>query len=311
MSLMHEAIRAMEAPPADLAAVAPTSKPSMRHATPGSQRWWIAGAVLVLVSTATAVAAVFGWQQATTGNRVVQSSYGRTGPQPSPDAAPPLPLPPAAAINAAESMPVNVIAAEQGSQPRRVAATEPAVAALLDTIAAGPTEAVRPPSAAGPAVTVKSALAASMKPPTEKPSRPRQVPHEQAGADQVADVPEVAALPDPNVAWEAGWKAISHENWTAWQEAERALQAAVGDNGLPLLRLRAYAALVRNQDQQAVELYRALLERVPGDEEASVNLSVLYTRAGDAVQAKRVVAAALEVNPESTTLKALMAQLGQ
>lgn len=77
---------------------------------------------------------------------------------------------------------------------------------------------------------------------------------------------------------------------------------------LALVRAQAWYDLQTGRDAEAVHGYRALLERLPGDEEAAINLASLLWRTRGMEDARAVLADAARVNPESAELSAALAR---
>jgi Tetratricopeptide repeat len=77
---------------------------------------------------------------------------------------------------------------------------------------------------------------------------------------------------------------------------------------ITLLRLHAWYALRSGDSSRAQALYRQIVDRLPDDEPASINLAVLQWRAGRRDEARRVIAALAERRPESETVRRYSAQ---
>jgi hypothetical protein len=79
---------------------------------------------------------------------------------------------------------------------------------------------------------------------------------------------------------------------------------------ITLLRLRAWHALKSGDIQGAQALYRGIVERLPDDESASINLALSHWKLGQKEEARRVVAALAERRPESESVRQALVQFG-
>lgn len=97
-------------------------------------------------------------------------------------------------------------------------------------------------------------------------------------------------------------------------EAARAglatLEALLPARSLTLLRMQAWVAHRAEDDIEATARYRELLQRVPGDRNASINLALLEARQGDIDGASRRLVALRASAGESAELAAAMAHVG-
>lgn len=80
--------------------------------------------------------------------------------------------------------------------------------------------------------------------------------------------------------------AVSDGDDPAVHAAIERLQTLLPERSLTLLRARAWAMHGRGDLDQARRLYRAILDRVPDDEHASINLALLDARHGDVAEAR-------------------------
>jgi predicted Zn-dependent protease len=71
---------------------------------------------------------------------------------------------------------------------------------------------------------------------------------------------------------------------------------------ITMLRLNAWLQMKEGHDDQAVVLYRQIMERMPYDEIAGVNLALLYSKAGKRAEAKRLISALVARYPQSPVL---------
>jgi predicted Zn-dependent protease len=75
---------------------------------------------------------------------------------------------------------------------------------------------------------------------------------------------------------------------------------------LGLVRAQAWYDLQTGRDAAAAHGYRTLLERLPGDEEAAINLASVLWRLHGPEEARGVLAEAARVNPESVGLQSAL-----
>ena len=75
-----------------------------------------------------------------------------------------------------------------------------------------------------------------------------------------------------------------------------------------LLRAQAWFDLRAGRDAAAADGYRGILERMPGDEEAAVNLASIQARQQKPEEARATLDAAARVHPDSNALRAALAQ---
>lgn len=94
-------------------------------------------------------------------------------------------------------------------------------------------------------------------------------------------------------------------------DAERelsALKARLPAGSLGLIRAQAWFDLRAGNDGAAAEQYRAILDRMPGDEEAAINLASIHSRKGKPEEARATLDAALRLSPDSAALRSALAQ---
>lgn len=95
---------------------------------------------------------------------------------------------------------------------------------------------------------------------------------------------------------------------TAAQRALDGLKTRLPASSIGLLRAQAWFDLRTGNDAAAAELYRTILDRVPGDEEAAVNLASIQSRQQKYEEARTTLNAAAQLNPESVALQTALAQ---
>jgi len=94
-------------------------------------------------------------------------------------------------------------------------------------------------------------------------------------------------------------------------DAERelaALRERLPAGSLGLLRAQAWFDLRGGRDAAAASGYRAILERMPGDEEASINLASIQSRQNKPEEARATLDTALRLQPDSSALRAALGQ---
>ncbi|MEN6585238.1 MAG: tetratricopeptide repeat protein [Sulfuricella sp.] len=89
------------------------------------------------------------------------------------------------------------------------------------------------------------------------------------------------------------------------------LAAHLPPESVTILRLRAWQALRNNDQSRAMTLYGQIVERLPDDESASINLAVLNWKAGQQDEARRIVGMLAERRPDSETVRRYVAQFGE
>ena len=96
-------------------------------------------------------------------------------------------------------------------------------------------------------------------------------------------------------------------------EAEALLQqlgARLPAESITLLRLRAWHKMQSGDQAQAIALYRQIVARIPDDETAGINLTLLYWKAGQQDEARKLIAALAERHSDSETVQRYSRQLG-
>lgn len=88
------------------------------------------------------------------------------------------------------------------------------------------------------------------------------------------------------------------------------LEALLPARSLTLLRMQAWVAHRTGDEVEAIARYRELLQRVPGDRNASINLALLEAGQGDIDGASRRLVALRASAGESAELAVAMAQVG-
>lgn len=81
-------------------------------------------------------------------------------------------------------------------------------------------------------------------------------------------------------------------------------------SSLSLVRAEAWFAYASGDTATARQEYREVIERSPGDEEASINLASIEAAQQQTEVARQILSNALRVNPESEVLKSTLATFG-
>jgi len=233
-----------------------------------------------------------------------------------PAPAPPAPLP----------QPAPAPAAAQAVAPAAIPAPAPAAVAIATPAEASPVPASPAAPAATPPATRPTAPMAAIAAPV-----PAQVPvPAPAPAAQPAAMPAMriavtsAAAPraertaanreDPDPAAVRG--AMAHLHAAVGDHDDQAREQAIGElqkllpaDSLTLLRARAWAAHGSGDTAQAERLYGAILQRVPDDEYASVNLALIDARRGALDQARDRLNQLAARGPHSAMVDNALAEL--
>ncbi|CAN7583025.1 tetratricopeptide repeat protein [Acidovorax sp. LjRoot66] len=322
MSLIHDALKSMDTAVASPAAPAATARPRAATAPRGGRPAWLDGALAFAIVVA---AGGLGW--------VLWQSQKQ--PQPLPPvvavAAPVLPVatPPALAapqplvevpavagatpvvdLPAASAQPAAVAAATAPAPMPSAVAPAPSAPALVAQVQAAPAAAA-PMSASGVMVAQAATGQADVRTATPRPAAaPRP-----ARATRAVALPVVMPAPAPVLDETpvelrfARFVAAMKNNQTADAERElAALKARLPAGSLGLLRAQAWFDLRAGNDAAAAEQYRAILDRMPGDEEASINLASIHSRRGKPEEARATLDTALRLSPDSAALRSALGQ---
>lgn len=303
MSMIHDALKSMDAE-------APQpSRPGPSARAPAAERRgrpaWLDGVLAFCVVVGAGVLGWYVWQgrihpglSTDSGAAAVAKLEPQTAPAPAPATAPvPVPVP---AVEAPAPAPEAAAEAAPGAAP----ATQ---AAPLDRPAVAPGA---PEAALGAAHGASAQqVSASHQPKTSAWHRP-------AHAARHAVVPAVPkALPAPKVddtpvqVRFTRFVAAMRNGQTADAEHELgALKAALPADALGLLRAQAWFDLKGGREDAAAQSYRKILDRMPGDEEAAVNLASIQARQSDQEGARTTLDTAARLNPDSAALRAALAQ---
>lgn len=228
---------------------------------------------------------------------------------PSPTSSP-VPTPVAATIAPPVAMPVAAPVASPVAAPvvPPPPASEPVIAASAPAQAA--------PASPAPATAPVPARAAPFAPLPPGSLVVRDAgapaPRTASAAARDADDPDPAAVARQV---EAMGQAIDSGDYDAAQAHLQALQHLLPAQSLTLLRMRAWLAQRRGEDAQALPLYREIVERMPGDRGAAINLALLEAGAGQLDEARQRLRR-LQANdggasePERLALSRAMTEIG-
>lgn len=323
MSLIHDALKSMDTAAASPAAPAATARPRAVTAPRGGRPAWLDGALAFAIVVA---AGGLGW--------VLWQSQKQPKPLP-PVVAVAAPVLPVATLPAlAASQPLVEVPALAGAtpvvdspaasaQPAAVAAATapapmpsevapaPSAPALVAQVQAAPAPAAAPMPASGVMVAQAATGQADVRTATPRPAAaPRPARATRAVAPPMV-VPAPAPVVDetPVELRFARFVAAMKNNQTADAERElAALKARLPAGSLGLLRAQAWFDLRAGNDASAAEQYRAILDRMPGDEEASINLASIHSRRGKPEEARATLGAALRLSPDSAALSSALGQ---
>jgi len=223
----------------------------------------------------------------------------------------------------------------------------PTTAVMPAPVATEPTSISQEPEPAVPAIAIASAPAPASMPVPEATSEPDNIPAPgnvattvtAPAAAAIADnVPARDSTPPPAAQIQlsvrkldsAGSRAATADenNAVAVRMAMSTLNAAVADHdagatadaitqlqgllpaqSLTLLRARAWAAHGGGDYAEAERLYRTILDRVPDDEHAGVNLALLDARRGDVDDARARLDRMAARNSRSPQIAQALAEL--
>ena len=307
MSLIHDALKSMDAPqgPKSAAMRPPTAAARTRPA-------WLDAFLTFAVVLGLGALGWYLWQN----QRHSRADLTQTVTAPVPAPAP---------------------AADGGVAPQAVAASvEPVTAAQTDAIAAAPAEQIAKAEPAqtsaaivdqGPAPQSSVSSSAVSHMPMAEQSNPKSAspahrqaptvsPRSTAARQQarvgtpVAPAASAPVVDDTPVELRfARFVAAMKDARTADAERELAgLKERLPAGSLGLLRAQAWFDLRAGREAAAAQGYRAILERLPGDEEAAVNLASIQLRQHQTEEARATLDAAARLQPDSAALRAALAQ---
>lgn len=200
-------------------------------------------------------------------------------------------------------------------------AAAPSIAAAAPAVVAAPPP---PERAALPAPVLVADAATVPDPLARRPTRPATEPQRSvravpatpapatatratAAARPLAVLPVVAAMPVEQ-RFNAFLQAMRAGDMTGAGEHLAALRRDLPPGSVSLLRAEGWYALASGNADAAARIYQDLLDRLPGDEEASINLASIEARRQRGETARKILADAVRVHPESESLKSALAR---
>ncbi|HVJ38841.1 MAG TPA: tetratricopeptide repeat protein [Stenotrophomonas sp.] len=166
----------------------------------------------------------------------------------------------------------------------------PATAAPAPVVAAAPTPTPTDPvaTATPPAMPTPAAVAPVTAPPAHGfaplPAGSLVVRDAAPAAARDADEPDAAAVARHV---DALGSAIESGDFDKAQSQLQQLQHLLPPRSLTLLRMQAWLAQRRGNVEQALPLYREIVERMPGDRGAAINLALLEAGSGQLDEARQ------------------------
>lgn len=97
--------------------------------------------------------------------------------------------------------------------------------------------------------------------------------------------------------------AMNAQDWNGAQQQLDALRKRLPPQAAGLLRAQAWFDLQRGELDSARQGYQQLLERLPGDEEAAINLASVLSRQGQGEAARQVLLQAVQIRPDAPRLR--------
>ncbi len=292
MSLIHDALKSMDAPQ--------EPKPAMVRAPAVAARGRPAWLDAVLAFAVVVGVGVLGWWLWQT-QRQPQADMARVAAVPAnPAATPPLPAETAPPVLAVAAEPT-----EQATQTQAAMTPSPPVGAAplqQAPLSPAPETSTTPVVAAEARSEVQKApVRAAPRPAPVRRVRPAPPVDSAAAAPAVDDTPVELRF--------ARFVVAMKESRS--DDAERelaALRERLPAGSLGLLRAQAWFDLRAGRDAAAEGGYRAILERMPGDEEAAINLASIQSRQQKSEEARATLDAAARLRPDSAALRAALAQ---
>lgn len=196
---------------------------------------------------------------------------------------------------------------------REVPPPAPQLAEVVAAPASVPTSVAAPVPVAAPAPVV---VATAPAPPASRPPMPAESTSALPMQISVRTAAAARATDDPGNEAQTVRAAMARLNAAIGDHDAPATDAALGElqrllppQSLTLLRARAWAAHARGDAEQAGQLYRAILERVPEDEYAGINLALLDAKQGRMDQAQERLSRLAARNSRSTAVAQALDEL--
>ena len=279
MSLMHDAIKAFDEPQA------PSPRQVVAAPRSGGSVFWssVGGFTVVMLL---GLGGYLLWQYL---NPAPTLPIESAAPMARAETSQPEPL--ASAPSLPSSLP------EVEVETERVAALAPPVNPTNTAPTSAPPPATgpeTPPAAKAPTKPARSTMRAARRP--------------KAVTERVEPAPPTPPEPSPQQNFQAFVQAMQAKDVERASARLNALASQLPPSSLSLLRARAWYALETGQTAAAQDYYKSLLERLPGDEEASVNLAALELQAQRIEPARKLLREALVQHPDSEQIKAALAR---
>lgn len=321
MSLIHDALKQMDRPGTPDATHAETDVKGFPLAPVARRRNGFVPVVIAFVAVVAAGGVAYaGWKM--TGNAPTASTVAVAPAAPATAVALPVvatlsPTPTPALVSAPLPTPApDVVVVAVAEVPVPAAVTLPAVPspAVSSSTAMPALPVPKAPSMA--AVVPTKAAPARVAAPAPVRSRPVEVK-----AAKVVDT-ATPAVPRAAVVASAADPVSSEQHFSLFLEAMRikntaaaesqlvALRRQLTRSSISLVRAEAWFAYSRGDTVTARREYQEVIERLPGDEEASINLASIEAAQKQTELARQILSDALRVNPESETLKSTLAAFG-
>lgn len=205
--------------------------------------------------------------------------------------------PAAASVAPPQAVPANDVTAPAGAAPREAgsaAAVSGSPAAAADSAGVAAAAPARP--AARPQATSQHRRAHTSVRRAAVPAAPTSPPGPKAD-----DTPVQVRFTRFVAAMRGGQTTDAERELTA-------LKAVLPANALGLQRAQAWFDLRTGNEARAAKAYRGILERLPGDAEAAINLASIQAKEADQEGARATLDAAARLNPDSAALRAALAQ---
>ena len=308
MSLIHQALRDMEPPLATGAAtLAPRTFAAPRRPSRSRSRAPVLALVLALAGGGAGYAA---WRSLQGGPQLTLIDRPAAVLVPAP----------LMANAAAATLPAAAVASSPVVDVARPSdAVVPAVAAA-PAAAAAVSAPVAPAALAAPVRLADAATVPSTDPVARPPAlRPRAAPpvplasqptrsqtQAQAAAPVLRPVAPPVAIP---VEQRFGLflQAMRGNDLPTAEQHLVALRRDLPRSSVSLLRAEGWYALAQGDTDGAARHYQDILERLPGDEEASINLAGIESRRQRTEVARQILADGVRAHPESESLKSALA----
>lgn len=302
MSLIHEALKANSAQSQGAKSMS-SPKPN-RSADASGRPAWFDGLLSFIVVVGLGVLGWYAWQGITGSKTTVQSE--------------------SAAVSSLDEQAQHRMAASASSLDSAamlesgtaadLTATDPAAQQTTASEEWGATEAEAASPMSGSAMAPSASTSESdvlvSAPAITQTATPRPRPVRRAAAPAPASPP-----PAPEPSLESRFAnfvtAIREDRTRDVQKEYAGLRARLPEGSLMLLRAQAWYELHMGRDESAADTYRRILERLPGDKEAAINLASIQARHQQTEEARATLDAAARLQPDSLELQSALSQFSQ